>query len=88
MRKNPDFLLRDVAGNHILVPVESAAETFSGMISLNETGKFLWDELDNPQTVQSLAQALIRRYGIDEARAREDVERFLQPIYPTGAILE
>ena len=38
------FLLRKVAGDHVVVPVGEAGKVFHGMIRLNDTGAFLWEQ--------------------------------------------
>ena len=88
MKRNPDFLLRNVAGTQVLVPVGQAADAFAGMVTLNSTSVFLWEQLEDVQTVDSLARALLDRYDVAEEKAREDVEAFLAALMPTGAILE
>ena len=87
MRRNPDFLLQEVAGTWVVIPVGAATAGFSGMINLNSTGAFLWDKLGSEQTLESLTEALTGEYEVDPAQAREDVERFLDRLKPTGAIL-
>ena len=86
MRRNSKFVLRQVAGKYVAVPLGQAAEAFRGMITLNKTGKFLWDILETEQTEESLARALVETYGITEERALGAVKKFLEPLYPTGAI--
>ncbi len=88
MRRNPDFLVRQVAGKTVLAPVGAAAEKFSGMISINSSGKTLWDLLEQEQTVDSLAQALTEKYEVSIEQAREDVEKFVASLIPTGAVIE
>ena len=88
MHRNGEFILRQVAGKYVVVPIGQAAEAFKGMITLNKTGKFLWDCLAQEQTEESLAKALVEKYGISEAHALEAVKKFLEPIYPTGAIVK
>lgn len=88
MRRNSQFVLRQVAGKNVVVPLGQAAEAFRGMITLNTTGKFLWDLLETEQTEETLAKALVQTYGITEERALGAVKKFLEPIYPTGAILK
>lgn len=88
MRRNPDFLLRDVAGALVIVPVGKASVDFPGMITLNATGAFLWELLETEQTVDSLVEKTLARYEIDAAKARQDVEAFVAKLMPTGAILE
>ena len=88
MKRNPDFLLRNVAGALVIVPVGKASVDFPGMITLNPTGAYLWELLETEQTVHSLVEKTLSRYEIDEARARQDVEAFVAKLMPTGAILE
>lgn len=88
MRRNPDFLLRRVADTNVVVPIGPATEKLAGMIHLNDTGVFLWERLETNQSPESLAEALTREYDVDVGRARADVERFLEKLMPTGALLE
>ena len=88
MKRNSAFLLREVAGTLVIVPVGKAAADFSGMITLNATSGYLWQLLETEQTVQSLTQALVNRYAVEEDRAREDVENFAKKLALVGAVTE
>ena len=88
MKKHPEFVIRQVADRYVIVPVGTAAETLCGMITINDTGKFLWDLLETEQTYETLAEALVKEYEIDMDLALKDVKTFLKPILPTGAIIE
>lgn len=88
MRRNSQFAMRQIAGKYVAVPLGQAAEAFRGMITLNNTGKFLWDLLEEEQTEESLANALVQTYGITEERALGAVKKFLEPLYPIGAIVK
>jgi len=88
MKRSADFLLREVAGTQVLVPVGPAAEGFYGMVTLNGTGVFLWELLDREQTLQSLTEALMAEYAVDQALAQKDVEAFVGKLRATGAIVE
>lgn len=43
------FVLRKVAGENILVPVGNTALTFNGLVTLNESGAFLWKQYGKKQ---------------------------------------
>ncbi len=88
MKRNSAFLLREVAGTLVIVPVGKAAADFSGMITLNATSAYLWELLETEQTVQTLTDALVNRYAVDETRAREDVEIFVKKLTQVGAITD
>ena len=87
MKRNEDFLLRDVAGSLVIVPVGAAVTAFPGMITLNATAAYLWELLETEQTVDTLTAALMDRYDVEETRAREDVLAFVERLKPTGALV-
>ena len=86
MRRNPDFLMREVADTVVVVPVGAATTEFHGMITLNETGACLWEQLAQEQTLDSLTEAVLKAYEVSQSVARADVERFVDRLLPTGAI--
>lgn len=88
MKRNAGFMMRQVAGRYVLAPVGDTVKTFSGMITMNATGKFLWDLLEQDQTVDSLAQALVNTYEVELDKAKEDVVKYLEPLLPIKAVLE
>lgn len=87
MKRSADFLLRDVAGTLVIVPVGAAVSEFPGMITMNATGAYLWELLENEQTVETLADALVARYEVDMQTAKADVEAFVARLKPTGAVI-
>ena len=87
MKRNPDFILREVAETRLLVPVGAAAVKFAGMVTVNDTSAYLWELLAGEQTPETLTAALIARYDIDEETARRDVERVISSLTEIGAIL-
>lgn len=88
MRRNPDFLMREVADSIVVVPVGPATADFPGMITLNATGAYLWQLLETEQTVQSLTAAMVAQYEVSEETADADVRSFIERLIPTGAILD
>ncbi len=88
MKRNPGFMMRQVAGRYVLAPVGDTVKTFSGMVTMNGTGKFLWDLLEQDQTVESLAQALVDNYEVDLEKATQDVITYLEPLKPIQAVID
>ena len=86
MRASKDMLLREIAGEHILVPVGEAAARFQGMITLNGSGLLLWERLGHECTEEDLATALMDEYEVDLETAREDVRKFLAKMEQAGIL--
>lgn len=77
MKVKDDYLLRNVAGSHIVVPVGEGSLDFSGVITLNEVGAFLWEKLQADTTTDGLLKALLEEYDVDEATAKADIDEFI-----------
>ncbi len=57
-------------------------------LKLNGSGRLLWERLNEPCDVSDLIEALVAEYGIDEERARTDVESFLADLRERGLLVE
>ena len=88
MKQNPDFILTEVADNHILVPVGSAAENFHSIITLNEMGQTIWNMLENETTSEEILKKILAEYDVSEDRARTDIDGFISKLRENGCIEE
>ena len=80
MKIKEGFLLRNVAGSFVVVPVGQATLDFNGMMNLNETGAFLFEKMIDGTTRDELIEALRGEYDVDEATAAEDVDAFIAKV--------
>lgn len=88
MKTKEGFMLRTVAGRDIVVAVGAALVDFDGLISLNETGSFLWKELEKGVDYDTLLSRLLQEYDTDEATARAGIDSFLDNARKAGLIEE
>ncbi len=86
MKIKQGFILREVAGNYIVVAVGSAVKNFNGVINLNETGAFLWKLLKEGSDEEGLVKALLAEYDVEEELARTDVKAFVDKLNGAGLI--
>lgn len=86
MIKNENFLLREVAGSQVLVPVGAAVGEFAGIVTLNEPGVLLWNALQTEQTAETLAEVLMERYAVSQEQAKADAEKFVKKLQEVGAV--
>ena len=78
MKLDKTFVLRKIADDYVVVPVGSTALDFNGIITLNETGAFLWEKLQAETTVEELVEAMVEEYEVDKETAKTDVEEFIE----------
>ena len=87
MKLKKGFVLRSVADRTVVVP-DNEILNLHMMITLNGTGKFLWERLEHGATEDELRDALLEEYDVDEKRAQEDVKAFLAALEKHGCLEE
>ena len=80
MKINPGFILKDIAGSFVVVPTGDNLVDFSAMITLNETGAFLWNLLSDEISIEELADAMCSEYEISKEEAVLDVTEFVETL--------
>ena len=88
MRINKEFVLREIAGEYIIIPTGSTVLEFNGLITVNEVGVAIWKMLQEEVTVDQLVQGILAEYEVEEKVAREDVKEFLQTLVEGGILAE
>ena len=68
MKASKDFILREIAGEYILVPAGAASTRLNGLFTLNELGWFIFKTLETEQTLDSLTDAITAEYDVEGKR--------------------
>jgi len=76
MKIKEGFLLREVAGQTVVLPCGDALD-LNMMITLNGTGKFLWQLLEQDTNEEALVSALLNEYDVDRETAEKSVAAFV-----------
>lgn len=77
MELKKEFIMRNIAGDYILVPVGKTALEFNGLITINDIGAFIWRNLNTVTTEEEILDKILNEYEVDEVTAKEDLEEFL-----------
>ena len=82
------FILRTIAGDHILVPVGKDAIGMNGLIILNELGVFLWNHIPQAEDESQLVKLVLDEYEVDIETATKDVHEFLDKLTTIGIVAQ
>ncbi|MBQ3073356.1 MAG: PqqD family protein [Ruminococcus sp.] len=88
MKVSDGFILREIAGETIAIPSGDAARELSGLVALNETGKFLFELLQKDTTEAKLVETLLEEYDATPEDAQRDVADFLDMLRGGGILIE
>ena len=83
MKLKDGFFMRQIAGQTVVLPGGDVLD-LNMMITLNETGAFLWERLNEETSVEALVAALLGEYDVDEKTAQQAVEAFVQKLNDHG----
>ena len=86
MQVNGQMIQREIAGEHILIPVGEMALKVHGMITLTESGLLLWNKLQQDTDEDTLIDAILAEYDIDRETAAADVAEFLDKLDAIGVL--
>lgn len=78
MKLKKDFILREIMGDVVLVPINQSTSQFNGLITINELGRFIWENIEKAQDEEDLLQKILDEYEVDRETAKKDLDEFLQ----------
>ena len=84
MKIKSGFVVRTVGGEHVAVPVGERAKHFHGMLSLNDSGAFLWSFFSEDKTKEDAVSALLEEYAVEKEIAQKDVDEFIAVLEKNG----
>lgn len=88
MKVSKNYILRNIADEHLLLPVGEAALTTKGLIALSESGCLLYEKLQEDCSREDLVRALCSEYEVTEAVAGADVDSFLDQMRQLNMLAE
>jgi hypothetical protein len=86
MKIKDGFMLREIAGSWVVVPLGQRVVEYNGLMILSESGALLWKLLEKGAEMDELVQAILSEYEVDEATARADIEEMIGNIRDRGLI--
>jgi methyltransferase-like protein len=75
---SPSIVTRKTGNEYVLVPVANNIADMNSVYTLNETGAFIWEQIDGRKSIEDIIAALLSEFETDERTATEDVLSFLE----------
>ena len=86
-RANPNFMLREIAGETLLIPVGAASQG-NMLFPLNETSHFLWGLLQSPLTIEEIIAAAREAYDDPDGSMEQSIVDFVGMHVASGLLLK
>lgn len=77
MKIAKEFILREIAGECVLVPTGATTQEFNGLITMSDTARFIWENMEKAESLEEMIQMILEEYEIDEETAKKDAIGFI-----------
>ena len=88
MKIKNELMLREIAGNYIIVPVGGELVDLNAMININDTGAFIFKALETETTPEEIVNLMLKEYDIDVETAKNDVNEFIDVLRKNSMLSE
>ena len=77
-RINPDFILREIAGEYTIIPIGSDNVFSNAVMAPNGTAVFLWEAFQQPSTIQDVVVEAMQKYDVTEEQIYKSISNFVK----------
>lgn len=78
MKLKNGIVTNSIDGESFAIATGDAAKDFNGLVKNNPTAAFIFELLKTEQTEDSIVDAMLEKYEVDEATVRADVRELLE----------
>ncbi|MBR4961097.1 MAG: PqqD family protein [Clostridia bacterium] len=86
MKINKEVIHREIAGEHILVPIGETALHHSGVFAISEVGAEIWEMLCGGKDIPEITAALLEMYDVEADVLAKDIDEFLNMLRENGLL--
>jgi hypothetical protein len=78
LSQSVSVVTRKTGNEYVLVPITNNIADMNSVYTLNETGAFIWEQIDGKRSVEDIIIELTNEYDIDKQNAESDVFTFIE----------
>ncbi len=88
MKIKEGFILREVAGNYVVIACGDDVLDFNSVITVNELGSIIWNGIEDGKNKTEIIDLILSEYDIDKDTASSDFDEFVTLLKSQGIIIE
>lgn len=86
MKIKREMILREIAGEKILVPGAESVLDLNRLFVMTDTGAFIWSVLAESENVDEITDKMLEEYEVDRETAKADIKEFLERLRSYGIV--
>ena len=88
MKLKGNFVLREIAGECMLVPVGAQTSVTNGIIALSPVAATIWKALSEEKSYEDILAAVLEEYDVTAETAKLDLDEFLSQLRSNGLLAD
>jgi methyltransferase-like protein len=77
---SPLVVTRKTGNEYVIVPIADNIADMNRVYTLNETGAFIWDQIDGKKSIDEIIEALVAEFEVEHNEAEQDVFSFVEEL--------
>lgn len=83
---NNNYVLNDICGEKVLVPIVNSVAQMDFIYTLNSTGAFILEHITEATDTETIVDMLLENFETDRTTAEADVSEFLNEMVAKGYV--
>lgn len=84
MKIKDGFMLREIAGQWVVVPLGARVVEFNSIMTLTESGAILWRLMEKGTNEEEMVGALMTEYKVEKELVKGDIHSFIENVKDKG----
>lgn len=86
MKLKYEFVVRNVADKTVAIVVSENANNFNGMLTLNESGAFIFERLREETSIEEIIAEFLKEYDATREEAEKTISQFIDKLNASGLL--
>ncbi len=85
-RSEKNLVVREIAGETLLVPISGQLADLERIFTLNDVGKFIWTQLDGNTNIETVLSRITEEFAVDRETAQTDLYELISDFMSAGLV--
>lgn len=81
-----NYILRQIAGEFLAVPINNEAEDNTNIVILNPVSEIIWKKLEGGADFSDILNAVTGEFNVEKEEASADIKEFLDGLEEAGLL--
>lgn len=87
MKKAEGYIMKRLEDEYIILPYGKKTEEVREVVTLSETAGFIYENAEQAENIEQLAEQVGKEYGVDASLVYTDVSEVVETLQEKGILL-